>query len=232
MPDSGLTGLLSLRPERDDEFIGEAPRELLAGRRIFGGALLAIAVRAAALTVAQGRMPHSMHHVFVSPGRSGTPVRLRVSGGHDGRTFSTRRVDVLQDGVLRGMATLSFAAAEAGADVPMPMRADAPSPQSPFLRHPVLARLTIAAPFDLREVDLQALDLRGTHPAGGAGAPGFEAGPHATTRLFWARLTEPLSADRLPCVLAYLSDFGATIAARAAVGAQLARSAGRYRQST
>jgi acyl-CoA thioesterase II len=215
MPD-GLAGLLTLHPERSDEFVGDERSELLADPRLFGGALLAMAVRAASSTVAEDRTPHSMHHVFASPARPGTPVRLRVTRAYDGRTFTVRRVDLWQGGVPRGTATLSFAAAEPGLDVPLPMRADAPPPHSASARRPVFAGLAFAVPFELREIDLRHIDLDG------GGTPGPDrgaAGPHRTTRLLWARLTEPLPSAGLPCALAYLSDFGATIAARAAVGA-------------
>ena len=204
MPGSFLARLLALRAERADEFVGEAPAGLVADRRVFGGALLAMAVRAASCTVPDDRVPHSMHHVFTSAARGGVGVRLRVVRSRDGRTFSTRLVQLWQDGQLRGTATLSFAVPEPGRDAPMPMRPRVPPPHPMSGRKPVLAGLAFAAPFELYELDPGEID-------GG--------GPHDTTRLFWARLAEPVPADCLPSALAYLSDFGATIAARAAVGA-------------
>jgi acyl-CoA thioesterase-2 len=79
MTGSGLARLLDLRLHGIDAFVGEHPCELMAGRRVFGGALLAMAARAATLTVPAGRQPHAMHHVFAGPVRTGAPIGLSVT---------------------------------------------------------------------------------------------------------------------------------------------------------
>ena len=61
--------------------------------RVFGGLFVGQALRAAHSTVAEGRIAHSLHAVFVRAGRSEAPVRYDVERTHDGGSFSTRRLD-------------------------------------------------------------------------------------------------------------------------------------------
>ena len=60
--------------------------------RVFGGLLIAHALRAAHLTVPDGRIAHSLQGAFVRAGRSDEPLRYEVERTHDGGSYSTRRV--------------------------------------------------------------------------------------------------------------------------------------------
>ena len=83
-------------PEVDDVFTAASlPRP---GGRIYGGQVLAQALLAAALTVADGRLPHSLHGYFLRPGDVSEPVVLQVERLNDGRSFSARRTHALQFG--------------------------------------------------------------------------------------------------------------------------------------
>lgn len=63
---------------------------------VYGGQIAAQALRAAALTVAPDRAPHSMHCYFVAAGDPSRPVTFRVTRDRDGNGFSARRVTALQ----------------------------------------------------------------------------------------------------------------------------------------
>jgi acyl-CoA thioesterase II len=67
------------------------------GGRLFGGQVLAQALRAAANTV-EGRLPHSLHGYFLRPGDPTLPVLYEVERIRDGTSFTTRRVVAIQHG--------------------------------------------------------------------------------------------------------------------------------------
>jgi acyl-CoA thioesterase II len=65
-------------------------------QRIYGGQVIAQALRAAALTVPD-RNVHSLHCYFLRPGDPAVPIRLEVERLRDGGSFSTRRVVARQE---------------------------------------------------------------------------------------------------------------------------------------
>jgi len=66
-------------------------------RRIYGGLLLAHALRAAQLTIPDpDRVPHSLHGYFLRPGLIDEPLELSVERLLDGRSIANRRVTVMQ----------------------------------------------------------------------------------------------------------------------------------------
>lgn len=87
-----------------------------AGKRAYGGQLLAQSLAAAARTVDPARAPSAMHLQFLRGGAAGDPVDYRVVHVHDGRTATARRVDAAQNGRLLTTATVAFAAALPGPD--------------------------------------------------------------------------------------------------------------------
>ncbi|GAB3233132.1 acyl-CoA thioesterase [Mycolicibacterium hippocampi] len=85
-----------------------------AGKRAYGGQLVAQALAAASRTVNAEKSPTNLHLQFLRGGDAGAPVDYRVERVFDGRTAACRRVDALQDGRLLATATMSFAAAMPG----------------------------------------------------------------------------------------------------------------------
>ncbi len=59
---------------------------------LYGGQIVAQALRAADLTVKPGHYPHSLHAYFLRVGDPGEPVRFEVERLRDGRTFVARQV--------------------------------------------------------------------------------------------------------------------------------------------
>ena len=90
-----LLELTRIGHEGDDVF--EAP-EHRHGARLFGGHVAALALRAAAATVASNRSAHALHAFYVRAGRSDVPIHLAVDRVRDGRSFSVRQVRVSQHG--------------------------------------------------------------------------------------------------------------------------------------
>lgn len=72
--------------------------------RTFGGQVLGQALIAAGEAGISGRDLHSMHGYFLRPGNADEAMTFEVARLHDGRSFSTRRVQAYQDGdVLMSM---------------------------------------------------------------------------------------------------------------------------------
>jgi acyl-CoA thioesterase-2 len=100
-----LADRLQLTPTGEDRFVGRAPG---APVRMYGGELAAQALAAANLTVGHDRLPHSLHCVYVSGGDPAHELEYTVLRIRDGRSFSTRRVDVHNDGRLALTATVGY----------------------------------------------------------------------------------------------------------------------------
>lgn len=82
--------------------------------RAFGGQVLGQAIAAAGDTLPEGREIHSMHGYFLRPGASDEKMTFEVARLHDGRSFSTRRTQVYQNGVELMSMIGSFQDADAG----------------------------------------------------------------------------------------------------------------------
>ena len=88
--------LLDIEMVEENLFIAQHPR----GRtgRLYGGQVMAQALRGAILTVPDERYVHSIHGYFLRPGNPKIPAIIRVERLREGRSFSTRRVIVQQEG--------------------------------------------------------------------------------------------------------------------------------------
>ena len=85
-----LATLLDLEAIKPDAWLGTGPD--LGWGRIYGGQIVAQALRAATLTVADGRRVHSLHAYFLRAGSERRPVLFEVERLRDGKSFSTRQV--------------------------------------------------------------------------------------------------------------------------------------------
>jgi acyl-CoA thioesterase-2 len=81
--------------------------------RLFGGQVLAQALRAAANTV-EARLPHSLHGYFMRAGEQARPVLYEVERIRDGTSFTTRRVVAVQNGEAIFSMDASFQIDEPG----------------------------------------------------------------------------------------------------------------------
>lgn len=86
--------VLLLEPAGGDAFVGRGPRYPWGG--LYGGQIVAQALRAAAATTAPGLRPHSLRAYFIRAGDQDEAVRYEVDRLRDGRSFTTRRVVATQ----------------------------------------------------------------------------------------------------------------------------------------
>jgi acyl-CoA thioesterase-2 len=73
-----------------DTFVGTGPSYPWGG--LYGGQIVAQALRAASATVDEGMTAHSLRAYYIRPGDAAEPVRYEVDRIRNGRSFSTRRV--------------------------------------------------------------------------------------------------------------------------------------------
>lgn len=102
-----------LELERIELNLYRAGNEMRARTRLFGGQVLAQALRAAGNTV-DDRQPHSMRAYFMRAGDASRPVLYEVERIRDGRSFATRRVVAIQRGQAIFSMDVSFQVAEQG----------------------------------------------------------------------------------------------------------------------
>jgi acyl-CoA thioesterase-2 len=123
-----LTELLTL--ERVDRDLFRA-RNANYGPRptLYGGQVAAQCLLAAAATVEEDRLPHSLHGYFLRAGRCDLPIILQVDRDRDGRSFSARHVVAMQEGeVIFSMLTSFHAQREGGVFDAAPRR-ERPEPE-------------------------------------------------------------------------------------------------------
>lgn len=170
-------------------------------QHLFGGLLTSQALRAAWLTLPDEKVPHSVHGHFLAAGDGRGAIDYRVEATRDGRSFATRRVEVVQDAAALFVATVSFHAPEPGHAFQREAPASAPEPESlPEGRY-------AGDLFDSRDVP------EGWGSGEGAG-DGGESASH--TRMAWFRARQAMPDDpalHLQAVV-YMTDYGATRAVR------------------
>jgi acyl-CoA thioesterase-2 len=187
---STLEELLDLEELDRDLYRAHNPRRSFTPH-LYGGQVAAQALRAAAMTVPEGRHPHSLHGYYLRAGEADHPTIMRVTRDRDGRSFSARHVVALQHGEAIFTALASFHVDEESGDFP-----GIPLP------------IGIPGPDDVADVGVDNDDvmyeLRPVY-----GDAQATPGPYDVARMFWARTREPVTDDRVlhACGVVYLSDF-------------------------
>ena len=182
-----LPRLFALVPHGPDTFVGEgAPYEW----GLYGGHIVAQALRAAAATVEPGLAVHSSRAYFIRRGDASEPVRYEVDRIRNGRSFSTRRVVARQAvGAILNLEA-SFQANADGQELE-PIRTPDPTLPSPE----ELPSDAWSAAFERRWVPRVAVDA--APPRDGVGRV-----------IAWMKASGDLGDDALlhQCALAYMSD--------------------------
>ena len=185
----------------EDIFIGQSQWSALG--RVFGGQVLAQSVVAAQRTIAEDRFIHSLHGYFLRPGNTELPITFSVDRIHDGRSFSTRRVQAYQSGLPILSMIASFQDVDDGLEHQIEMPTELPQPEDlptaaevlALVEHPIAKQWAMGRPFDMRHVP----------------SPVFLAvdGPHVAHQAVWLKATGRLPDDPNlhRAALAYASDY-------------------------
>lgn len=177
-PTTDFLAMLDLEPHGPDVWVGSGPRYPWGG--LFGGQIVAQALRAAAHTVEPQYRVHSLHAYFIRRGDHAEPVRYEVDRVRNGRSFVTRTVTARQAvGAILSMSA-SFQVDEDAPEVQAAEMPPVPGPDDLVLG-------SWSSMFDRAIVDTQDLEGR---------ARG------------WLRINADLGDDPVlhACGLAYVSD--------------------------
>lgn len=173
-----FAAMMALESHGRDTFMATGPQYPWGG--LYGGQIIAQALRAACMTVDPAYKVHSLHGYFIRLGDAAEPIRLEVDRIRDGRSFLTRRVVARQSvGAILNMSS-SFTLTEEAGEVQTE------------------AMPEVSQPEELRSDSWSPLIDRRLLPDDIA--PGRVGA--------WLRLTQELGDDPLlnACALAYLSD--------------------------
>ncbi|MCH7788767.1 MAG: thioesterase family protein [Acidobacteria bacterium] len=172
---------MALESHGPDTFVGVGPE--YPWGRVYGGQVVAQALRAAATTVDAEFSVHSLHAYFIRGGDFDEPIRYEVDRIRNGRSFVTRRVIARQsEGAILNISA-SFQRSEDEADV-----------QTQHLDQ------ALAGPSDIQSDNDMWTTLFDRRWA----QLGNDEGRSAA----WLKISEDLGADPVmhACALAYLSD--------------------------
>jgi len=180
---------LALEVVAPDVFVGSSQ---LDEGRVFGGLMIAHALRAAHLTVAEDRVAHSLQGAFLRAGRNDEALHYEVERTHDGSSFNTRRVIARQGGTVAFALTARFQVVEEGPDYQT-----APEPLGVAPEDLPVGRYD-SPWFESRDVSADDPDRP----------------PHARAAWFRCRTALPVDPVLQQHALAFLSDHGPTRAVR------------------
>ena len=178
-PTTDFVAMMDLEPHGPDTFVGAGPRYPWGG--LYGGQIVAQALRAAAATVEPQYRVHSLHAYFIRRGDHSEPVRYEVERTRNGRSFVTRTVTARQAvGAILSMSA-SFQVDEDAFEAQI-----AEPPEG------------VPAVADLAQESWTSMFDRATIPT--ADMPGRSRG--------WLRINGELGDDPVlhACALAYMSD--------------------------
>jgi len=120
--------MFELSPHGTDVHVGTGPRYPWGG--LYGGQIIAQALRAATLTVDLELEPHSIRAYFIRRGDDAEPVRYEVDRIRNGRSFATRRVVARQAVGAILNAESSFQRPEPAVEIQTMEMPQTPSPKS------------------------------------------------------------------------------------------------------
>jgi acyl-CoA thioesterase II len=157
--------MMQLAAHGPDTYVGNGPSYPWGG--LYGGQIVAQALRAADLTVKPGYAPHSLHAYFLRVGDADEPVRFEVERLRDGRSFVARQVVARQStGAILNMSASFQAPGAPTMDVQLARPPDVGTPAEAW-------DVSWSPVFELRFVPGDAVAGNSSRPrAGAAGAHG------------------------------------------------------------
>jgi acyl-CoA thioesterase II len=182
-----LAELLDLEVLDTNLYRGQNERGARERFSLYGGQVAAQALRAAGMTVAPERMPHSLHGYFLRRGRVDRPVIYHVDRDRDGGSFSARHVRAVQDGdVIFSMLASFHEREDAPALDAVATRGGTPPETLPARPSPLLVEAREITPTRIADGQVRHSDL------------------------LWVRAVTPLPDDPMvhACALTYVSDLG------------------------
>lgn len=204
-PGASLLRVLQLQAgENDNTFIGTSLPQLRS--QVFGGQVLAQAMLAGMATVdtdSHPRNPNAIHATYLRPARTDAPLYFRVERVRDGRTVSSRLIDVYQHDQRIFTALLSASKGRSGPSHSAEFPRNIPSPDEVHdsielfqqTGHPAAKFLGKTVAFSLRHIN----------------SPLYVHTPEISDRqMVWVKprnyIPTPLKQSISQALLAYVSD--------------------------
>lgn len=202
-PAESVADRLALERVGDHRFRGRAHDG--PARRSYGGEVAGQAVLAAGLTAPADRPIHSAQTYFLLPGDTTVPTEFVVEPVRDGGSFSTRRVEAIQNGRVIFTMLASFHRPEDGlahqvAALDTPGPDEVPDLAEVFVEHPEALRWTTTF--------LDALGVDARFPDPPARAHAMRGAASGTRQRVWLRTRVPVpdtGLEQAACLM-YLSD--------------------------
>lgn len=143
-----LVELLALEQIEVNLFRGQS--QDLGWGQVFGGQVLGQALSAAAQTVPEERVVHSLHGYFLLTGKVDKPIIYDVERIRDGGSFTTRRVVAIQNGEAIFSMSASFQLIQEGFDHQDPMP-EVPGPENLHSQTELAQKIAHKIPSPMRE---------------------------------------------------------------------------------
>lgn len=140
-----------LELERLEENLYRGTSKDVGSKSVFGGQVLAQALKAASFTVPDDRIAHSLHGYFILPGDIEAPIVFSVDRVRDGGSFTTRSVTAIQHGRAIFSLLASFQLKQEGFDHQIEMP-DVPKPEDLFSDRELYAKAEAMMPEKLKRV--------------------------------------------------------------------------------
>lgn len=196
-----LVCLLDVYPIGENIFEGRLA--LNPWKRVFGGQIIAQSLMAATKTVSHDRFCNSLHSYFLRPGDPSKLIQFRVIKDRDGRSFSSRRVEAIQDDKIIFTLSCTFQTQEKGLKHQAKMP-DVPPPEGLKSRAELIKEsldtypekyheyLLSPRPFVFKPVPMEA-----------------NSGADATCQSYWFKAVDEVPDDKALniAMLAYASDY-------------------------
>jgi acyl-CoA thioesterase-2 len=214
-----LAALLRLKPTGEGRFLVPCSESNTNGE-VFGGQYLGQAL-SAALSTGQRRAPHAMHAFFLRAARADRPMHALVERVRDGRSFSHRRVTLVQDAALVFSAEVSLHDEEPGGASHQCVAPDVPPPDALRNLDQLFAEYgeaVIGAEARSRMTRKKTAELRPVDPLAGFVRPGMD--PRSSVWLRARQFADPNPLQHY-AALAYLSDLWSNAACRITHGRTL-----------
>ncbi|MGK0297335.1 MAG: acyl-CoA thioesterase-2 [Gammaproteobacteria bacterium] len=200
-----LNELISLMyvKQLDTRTFEGSSRDIGTGR-VYGGQVLGQALKAAQLTVGEGKTVHSMHAYFMREGNHNIPITYHVDITRDGRSFSTRHVVAFQQNRPIFITDMSFQITETGMEY---------QPAMPIIKEPESYKsltdydtsginklsdklqklIKLSSPFEIKPIP-----------------PGDIPSDSSKQKFVWIKTRQKIidDADIHRAILAYISDYG------------------------
>ncbi|MCW8832885.1 MAG: acyl-CoA thioesterase II [Colwellia sp.] len=197
--------LALLKLEIIEQGIYRGQSQDLGFRALFGGQVMGQALSAAQETVDADRFVHSLHSYFLRAGDASKPVVYEVEDIRNGNSFSTRRVQAIQNGKAIFYMTASFQQAEEGFNHQDTMPT-VPAPDGIPSYSDFIAKHQNALPKGMREKFLaeKPIEIRPIQPYNWLSPTKTDSSSQS-----WLKTNGCLPDDlRIhSCMLAYASDF-------------------------